>query len=101
MGNRRYTRKTNAFSKKLARHITMMDLWVVHYDFCRIHKTLQVTPAQQAGLCPSVRECDWIVWLIDSMTIPPKKPGPNVGSKYRPRKPKPEKPTRREYGRAW
>ena len=85
MGNRRYARKTNAFSKKLEAHRTMMDLWAVHYNFCRIHKTLRVTPAMEAGLCKSVRECDWIVWLVDSMTMPPKKPGPKVGTKYGPR----------------
>ena len=85
MTNRRYTRKTNAFSKKLARHVGMMDLWVVHYNFCRIHKTLRVTPAQEAGLTTELYDCKWIVWLIDQMTMPPKKPGPAKGTKYRPR----------------
>ena len=86
MTNRRYTRKTNAFSKKFSRHIGMMDLWVVHYNFCRIHKTLRVTPAMEAGITDTLRDCEWIVWLIDSMTPAPKKPGPAVGSKYKPRK---------------
>ena len=62
MSNRRYTRKTNAFSKKLSRHIGMMDLWVVHYNFCRIHQTLRVTPAMEAGMCDTLRDCEWIVW---------------------------------------
>ena len=86
MGNRRYARKTNAFSKKLSKHITMMDLWAVHYNFCRIHKTLRVTPAMEAGICDTLRDCEWIVWLIDSMTPAPKKPGPTIGTKYKPRK---------------
>ena len=86
MGNRRFARKTNAFSKKLSRHITMMDLWAVHYNFCRIHKTLRVTPAMEAGVCDTLLDCEWIVWLIDSMTLSPKKPGPAVGTKYRPRR---------------
>ena len=86
MGNRRYARKTNAFSKKLSSHVGMMDLWVVHYNFARIHKTLRVTPAMEAGLADTLRDCEWIVWLIDSMMLAPKKPGPPVGSKYRPRK---------------
>ena len=30
----------------------------------------------------TLRDCDWIVWLIDSVTMPPKKPGPKVGTKY-------------------
>ena len=95
MTNRRYTRKTNAFSKKLARHITMMDLWAVHYNFCRQHKTLRVSPAMEAGLATELHDCKWIVGLIDLMTMPPKKPGPKVGTKYGPRKPKPEEITGR------
>ena len=86
MGNRRYARKTNAFSKKLARHVTMMDLWAVHYNFCRIHRTLRVTPAMEAGLSDTLRDCEWIVALMDSMAPPPKRPGPPIGSKYKPRK---------------
>ena len=86
MGNRRYARKTNAFSKKFARHISMMDLWVVHYNFCRIHQTLRVTPAMEAGISETLRDCEWIVWLIDQMTPAPEKPGPAVGYKYKPRK---------------
>lgn len=86
MTNRRYTRKTNAFSKKLARHVSMMDLWVVHYNFCRIHQTLRVSPAMEAGISDTLRDCEWIVWLIDSVTPAPKKPGPEKGTKYKPRK---------------
>lgn len=86
MSNRRYARKTNAFSKKFSQHITMMDLWVVHYNFCRIHKTLQVTPAMEAGLTDTLRDCKWLVELIDLITEPPKKPGPAKGTKYGPRK---------------
>ena len=85
MGNRRYARKTDAFSKKFSRHIGMIDLWVVHYNFCRIHQTLRVTPAMEAGISDTLLDCEWIVWLIDSMTLPPKKPGPAVGTKYKPR----------------
>ena len=86
MGNRRFTRKTNAFSKMLSRHVTMMDLWALHYNFCRIHMSLRVTPAMEAGLTKELHDCEWIVELIDAMTMPSKKPGPAVGSKYRPRK---------------
>ena len=86
MGNRRFTRKTNAFSKMLSRHVTMMDLWALHYNFCRIHMSLQITPAMEAGLTTELYDCEWIAELIDAMTMPPKKPAPAVGSKYRPRK---------------
>lgn len=48
MENRRYTRKINAFSKMLSKHIAMMHLWALHYNYCRIHKTLRVTPAMEA-----------------------------------------------------
>ena len=86
MENRRYTRKTNAYSKMLSRHITMMDLWAVHYNFCRMHSTLGTTPAVATGLADEPHDCAWIVELIDKATPPPMKPGPAVGSKYRPRK---------------
>ena len=86
MENRRYARKTNAFSKKISRHIAMMDLWAVHYNFCRLHKTLRVTPAMEAGLTDTLHDVEWIVKLIDKTTVAPKKPGPKKGSKYRPRK---------------
>ena len=87
MGNRRFTRKTNAFSKMFSRHVTMMNLWALHYNFCRIHMTLRVTPAMEAGLSNTLHDCEWIVELIDAMTMASKKPGPKVGSKYKPRKP--------------
>ena len=86
MSNRRYARKTNAFSKKFSKHLAMMDLLAVHYNFCRIHSSLRVTPAMEAGIDDEPHNCAWIVELIDLSTAAPKKPGPKVGSKYRPRK---------------
>lgn len=50
MGVRRYTRLTNAFSKKLENHIAATALHFAHYNFCRIHKTLRSTPAMAAGV---------------------------------------------------
>ena len=44
MGIRRYTRKTNAFSKKIECHNHMLSLYFVYYNFCRIHSTIRVTP---------------------------------------------------------
>lgn len=66
MGNRRFTRLTNAFSKKIDNHIAMLSLYFVHYNFCRIHKTLKCTPAQEVGLVADVRNMEWIVSLIDA-----------------------------------
>jgi IS1 family transposase len=85
MGNRRFNRRTNAFSKKFSKHIDMMHLWVLHYNFCRIHTSLRVTPAMEAGIETQLRDCKWIVELIDAATPPPKKPGPKKGMKYQPR----------------
>jgi IS1 family transposase len=51
MGNRRFTRLTNGFSKKFANHCHMLALWAVFYNFCRKHKSLGGrTPAMAAGL---------------------------------------------------
>ena len=86
MANRRFTRKTNAFSKKLSKHVSMMHLFALYYNFCRIHQTLRVTPAMEAGIDNKLHDMDWIVGLIDKITRPPKKPGPKKGTKYRPRR---------------
>jgi hypothetical protein len=50
MGMRRFTRVTNGFSKKIENHEAAIALHFMHYNFCRIHKTLRVTPAMEAGL---------------------------------------------------
>ena len=65
MSNRRYARRTNAFSKMFSKHIAMMHLWVVHYNFCRMHASLSVTPAMEAGLTETLHDVEWIVGLID------------------------------------
>jgi IS1 family transposase len=66
MGNRRFTRLTNAFSKKVENHEHSIALSMMHYNFCRIHKTLRVTPAMQAGVATRVWELTDIVALLDS-----------------------------------
>lgn len=57
----------------------------VHYNFCRVHKTLRITLAMEAGLTDTLRDCEWIVGLIGSITPPPKRPSPKVDAKYKPR----------------
>jgi hypothetical protein len=47
---RRFTRLTNAFSKKIENHVAMVALHVMYYNFVRIHQTLRVTPAMAAGV---------------------------------------------------
>ena len=86
MGMRRYTRLTNAFSKKLENHLHMLSLYFVHYNFVRIHKSLRCTPAMAAGVSDTLRDMEWIVGLIDARTPEPKRPGPKPGTVYTPRK---------------
>jgi hypothetical protein len=50
MGNRRFTRLTNAFSKKIENHRHMLAIQFMHYNFCRKHTTIKSTPAQAAGV---------------------------------------------------
>ena len=50
MGCRRFTRLTNAFSKKWENHWATVTLWYTYYNFCRIHKSLRITPAMEAGI---------------------------------------------------
>jgi IS1 family transposase len=59
MGLRRFTRLTNAFSKKWENHWAAVACWFAFYNFCRVHKSLRVTPAMAAGIADhvwSVRE---------------------------------------------
>jgi IS1 family transposase len=70
---RRLTRLTNAFSKKLENHIHMLSLYFVHYNFCRIHKSLKVTPAMEAGISDTAHGMEWIVGLIDADVPAPAK----------------------------
>ena len=59
MGLRRFTRLTNAFSKKWENHWAAVAMWFAFYNFCRVHKSLRVTPAMAAGITDhiwSVRE---------------------------------------------
>lgn len=66
MGNRRFTRLTNAFSKKVENHEHMLALFFMYYNFCRIHQSLRVTPAMEAGLTDHVWELEAVVALLDN-----------------------------------
>jgi len=67
MSMRRFTRLTNAFSKKIDNHIHMLSLYFVHYNFCRQHKSLKgLSPAMAAGVSDTLRDMEWIVGLIDA-----------------------------------
>lgn len=76
MGMRRFTRLTNAFSKKLENHIHALALYFMFYNFVRIHKTLKVTPAMAAKVTDRLWSMEDIALAIDARTEPPKKRGP-------------------------
>lgn len=65
MHMRRFTRLTNAFSKKIENHNYAIALHFVYYNFCKIHKTLRVTPAMEAGIMTDLMEISDIVKLAD------------------------------------
>ncbi|QPD04513.1 MAG: hypothetical protein Nkreftii_002287 [Candidatus Nitrospira kreftii] len=65
MSIRRFTRLTNAFSKKIENHALSVALHYMHYNFCRIHKTLRVTPAMAAGVSDHVWTINEIVALVE------------------------------------
>jgi hypothetical protein len=60
MGVRRFTRLTNAFSKKIENHAAAVAIWFMYYNFCRVHQTLRVTPAMESGISNHV-------WTIEEL----------------------------------
>ena len=78
MGMRRFTRLTNGFSKKIENHLHMLSLYFVHYNFCRIHKSLRTTPAMAAKVTDTLHDMEWIVGLVDARA-----PKPNRSKAYR------------------
>src|SRR5439155_24124470 len=66
MSMRRFTRLTNAFSKKLTNHAHMVALYALWYNFVRIHKTLRVTPAMAAGIADKLWSMEDVVAMIDA-----------------------------------
>jgi IS1 family transposase len=64
MGMRRFTRLTNGFSKKVENHGHQVALYFFHYNFCRVHSTLRVTPAMEAGLTDHVWSLEELVAVL-------------------------------------
>ena len=75
MHMRRFTRLTNAFSKKFENHAHMVAMYAVWYNWIRIHKTLRVTPAMEAKLTKRLWSWEEIVKAMDA-DVPAKKRGP-------------------------
>jgi IS1 family transposase len=65
MGMRRFTRLTNGFSKKVENHGHMVALYFMHYNYCRVHKTLRVTPAMEAGLTDHVWGIEELIEMLN------------------------------------
>ena len=70
MHMRRFTRLTNGFGKKLENHVHLVALYTVFYNFVKVHKTLRVTPAMQAGLTDHVWTWDEIIGLLEAVEAP-------------------------------
>ncbi len=75
MHMRRFTRLTNAFSKKVENHAHAVALFTTFYNFVRIHKTLRVTPAMAAGVSDRLWDVSDIVALVEAREAPLKKRG--------------------------
>ena len=69
MGVRRFTRLTNAFSKKFENHCHMVAIYHAYYNFCRVHQTLRVTPAMEAGLANHVWTVEELVTLLNAQYV--------------------------------
>jgi len=65
MGLRRFTRLTNAFSKKVENHIHALSIYFMHYNFVRIHQSLRVTPAMAAGVTAKLWSLEDMVQIVD------------------------------------
>lgn len=76
MSMRRFTRLTNAFSKKFENHCHALALYFVFYNFCRVHKTTGVTPAMASGIVETVMKMSDVVALIDASNPAPAVRGP-------------------------
>lgn len=75
MHMRRFTRQTNAVSKKVENHANAVALHMMYYNFVRIHKSLRVTPAMAAGVSDRLWEIGDIAALVDATDAKPTKPG--------------------------
>lgn len=83
MSMRRFTRLTNAFSKKLTNHAHMVALYALWYNFVRQHKTLRMSPAMAAGIESQLWSMETVAALVEARDAPAMKRGT-----YKPRQPK-------------
>jgi len=76
MHMRRFTRLTNAFSKKFENHVHMVALYTVWYNFIRVHKTLRMSPAMAAGVSAKLWSMDDLCEMMDAVAPKPGRRGP-------------------------
>lgn len=76
MQMRRFTRLTNAFSKKFENHMHMVAIYTVWYNFIRIHKTLRMSPAMAAGIADTLWSMEQFVEAMDAVAPKPGRRGP-------------------------
>lgn len=76
MANRRFTRLTNAFSKKFENHVHMVAIYTVWYNFIKMHKTLKMTPAMASGVSQTLWSMDDLCEKMDAVAPKPGKRGP-------------------------
>ena len=74
MSMRRYTRQTNAFSKRILNHCYALALHYMHYNFCRVHMTLGQTPAMAAGLTDRAWTVDDLLNILQQARPAPRRP---------------------------
>ena len=76
MSIRRFARRTNAFSRNVENHAHAVALHYMHYNFCRTHETLRVTPVMEAGVTDHFWDVPDLVRVIDNATPAPGPRGP-------------------------
>jgi hypothetical protein len=69
MGMRRFTRLTNAFSKKHENHVHAVAIYFMHYNFVRIHQTFKITPAMAAGVTSKLWEMSDMVKVLEDWEV--------------------------------
>ncbi len=76
MGLRRFTRLTNAFSKKMQNHVHALAIYFMHHNFIRIVPSLRVTPAMASNVTDKLWSMEDVVALVEAAEPPPAKRGP-------------------------
>ncbi len=76
MHMRRFTRLTNALSKKFENHAHMVALYAVWYNFVRVHKSLRVSPAMAAGISDRLWDMEDVAALVEAADVKPGNRGP-------------------------